>query len=134
MPGVAFECRAARLPARGDPIIYDEYMQLYWAGQLRDWGCWRNKYVVCSTEEARTILIFADLPLLVLASPAEQAGGRNLRLAGYLAYLSTKERVDVHTCDQAPDEAGHYVQPISMDAARSLSGGPVNFLNLDIYK
>ena len=93
-------------------------------------------------EEARTILLFKDLcmQLLILASPAELGAGRTLSLDSYLAYLSTKETVDVHTYDQAPDEAGEYVQPVSLDAARavalfrSLSAGPVNFLNLDVYK
>lgn len=127
---------------RGEPITYEEYGQMYQAGQLRNLACRRYKYVVCSMEEARTILLFKDLcmPLLVLASPAELGAGRTLSLDSYLAYLSTKETVDVHIYDQAPDEAGQYVQPVSLDAARavalfrSLSAGPVNFLNLDVYK
>jgi hypothetical protein len=97
-------------------------MELYRAARLRDWAFRCDNYAVCSMQEARVILLFANIymPVLVLASPAERAEGRHLTLAGYLTYLSTKATIDVHTYDQAPDGAGEYVLPIAMDAGRTV--------------
>jgi hypothetical protein len=108
---------------RGHVLIYDEYIELYRTGYLCDWAGRRGKYVVCSAEDARAIFYFANLciPMLVLASPAERAEDCHLRLTHYLTYLATKETVDVHTYDQAPDEAGDSIQPVAVDTGQVTS-------------
>lgn len=95
-------------------------------------------YVMCSSAEARLILQRESPRLPVLVPPdVNFDAARRLDLDAYLAYLLTRENIDVHFYDKEPKDA---VIPVRMPsdlavaAYRAVDGLPCNLLNLGRYK
>ncbi|KAK3371629.1 hypothetical protein B0T24DRAFT_499586, partial [Lasiosphaeria ovina] len=114
----------------GQPITRQQYGARKWDDQPT------NKYVMCSLDDARSILQ-AGPPRLPIFIPAElNPDQKRLNIPDYLDFLRTRDNIDVHVYD---DPAGEISHPRSMKTGEALelfatSKGPINFLNLAGYK
>ncbi len=98
------------------------------------YGC-----VICSPADARTILEMGS-PRVPIVVPGPALGRSSVTIDQYLAYLSSKPTIDVHTYSQPVDDQGGHLQPRSLTSNEAIrlfrdeSAGPVNLLNLDVYR
>jgi hypothetical protein len=122
-------------PELGEPITANEYIEACVNGETSR-ESFRNKYVVCTAQEARSLLEFRPLKasLVVPAVLWDLAPMERLNLDDYLVYLSTKDIIDAHTYDKEPDDEGNYVQPDRLPSMTAIGKfrdrdyGLVNFL------
>lgn len=114
----------------GEPITARQYGAGTWSQPV-------DNYVICTPEEARTVLAAGALRLPILV-PGELNPERRLDLDHYLAFLRTRTSIDVHLFD-VPLPRGDYVLPRRMSTKEAVgrfrhSDSPLNFLNLAGHK
>ncbi|MCJ1482959.1 hypothetical protein MMC06_003125 [Schaereria dolodes] len=122
----------------GRTIGFGEYMDTV-LGLPADHPGLQRLVVVCTMHDASKILTSGCLRIpLVVPSPG--TGSPTVEINEYLDYLASKSTVDVHVFNKQVDPDGRYFRAESLPAAaavalfRDIDAGPVNFLNLDIYK
>lgn len=112
----------------GKPITADEYLAGKWNGPT-------DRFVLCSSEEAKSILTKAPPLLPIFVPPLFNPGVELLSLGQYLAVLETRRTLDVHDFDAEGDTQ----EPVEMESRQATAlfredGKTINMLSLPGYK
>ncbi|KHO10841.1 C2H2 transcription factor [Metarhizium robertsii ARSEF 23] len=123
------------ITAVGKPITAEQYLGQY---SESAYSHPTDNFVICSWEEARTILGRGPLKLpLLIPRDLNHSVGDRLRLEEYVKYLKTRQQLDVHIY-RKPAAEGRIPKRLDSDKAVELflkeSNGPVNLLGLDGYQ